>query len=120
MSHHQHRRVGVGQLGQLGRRHHVQSPGAFTLAGDNNLARIPSVARDIQRRPGICWQRTQPRSLYLQQRSLLVGDDDLLLARDVPRAGHNLLGRVGIEGQREVKPWRQTGVGSEESRISTG
>ena len=49
---HQHRRITLGELGQLARRHHVQSPGAFALAGDNNLARIPSVARDIQRRAG--------------------------------------------------------------------
>jgi hypothetical protein len=49
---------GLDELGQLGRRHSLQSPGVFALAGDDNLARIPPVARDIQCGPGIRWHRT--------------------------------------------------------------
>jgi hypothetical protein len=59
---------------QLRRRHHVQSPGAFAFTGDDNLARIPRVARDIQRGAGIGWQRTQPQRLGFQPRPRLLGD----------------------------------------------
>ena len=63
---------------------------AVALAGDNHLARIPSVARNIQSGAGISWQRTQPGSLSLQQRPRGLRDRDLLLAREAttPSAPH--------------------------------
>jgi hypothetical protein len=43
----QHRRVGLGEFGQFRRGHGVQPSGAFALAGDDDLAHIPQVARNI-------------------------------------------------------------------------
>jgi hypothetical protein len=68
----------------------ASSAGAITcsrrarpFAGDNNLVRIPSVARDIQGRPeSVGSERNRNASACSSGRRH--GDGDLLLARDVP------------------------------------